>query len=238
MFVSVWLYGQAGTLLDTLYISPGDEILNGEAIKDYTNKWKVTYYDSEGNETPNRIWTDYGQIMELEGKRYFHRVQDLYSPEMVLQDTWINMVSYPSLVPVSFSSLKPDGSFTYLSFKGSEVTGSSNQVKPGEKSNVNSELTKEVFDWNLYGILLVGLPLKDGLIASLPFYSMQTGEVEELIVEVIGTETMKIPNLKSYNTWKIQTNQNLLFWISKKVPYVLRLELKLQNGGKLIWEVI
>ncbi|MEO9870080.1 DUF3108 domain-containing protein [Ekhidna sp.] len=214
-------------------------LVDGSFIKDYTNKWKVTYVANDGKETPNKVWTDYGQIIELNGKIYFHRIQDLYDPKMNLQETWINMVEYPSLRPVSFSRTTPTGQFTFIQFDGNKVNSISNfQSESLTPSGTNVELVESAYDWNLYGMLLVALPFEEGLTSKLPFYSTQTGALDWLITTVEGQESLVLSNEEIVTTWKLSTNQNLTFWLTKSAPYVHRLELELQNNAKLIWETL
>ena len=222
---------------DTLVVKPGDDIIDGSIIQAYTNKWKVTYLDASGNQTPNKIWTDYGQIIELEGKTYFHRVQDLYDPSMNLLDTWINMVEHKTLIPVTFSTLSPNGKFLHNQFSGNKITGRTNQGPSGETTEIDVELEQDVFDWNLYGMLLIGLPLKEGLIAKMPFYSSKESNSQWLIAQIDNSEVLEFASGKKYITRKVLTNQNLTFWLSEAIPYVIKLELALQNDAKLVWEI-
>ena len=182
--------------------------MDGSIVKDYTNKWKVTYIAADGTETPNKIWTDYGQIIELDGKKYFHRVQDLYDPKMNLQNTWINMVEHETLAPVSFSTLSPRGKFSHYNFSGVKITGSTNLAsKENNSTPVEVQLEEAVYDWNLYGMLLVGLPLKKGLIAKMPFYGPQANQLKWLVASIQGKEDLELPNGNGISTFKINTNQ-------------------------------
>lgn len=228
---------QATSEQDTLLITPESGLINGSIIKPYTNKWKVTYVTSEGKLVPNKFWTDYGQIIELNGEKYFHRVQDLYDPQMNLQDTWINMVEHESLVPISSSTLKPNGLFSYVQCEGNVAKLQTNMTSK-DTTVVQSELDfgQKAYDWSLYGMLLVGLPFKEGLIAKMPIIG--TDSLEWLVANVMSKEILLLPNNEKVTTWKVHTNRKLIFWISQSAPYVIKLELKLQGGAKLLWEVI
>ncbi|HNP16811.1 MAG TPA: hypothetical protein PKL31_00145 [Fulvivirga sp.] len=224
---------------DTLLLKPGNTIIDGTIIKPYTNKWKVTYFDAQGKAVPNKVWTDYGQIIELDDKQYFHRVQDLYDPKMNLLVTWINMVELNTLLPVSFSTLSPSGGFSYYQFDGNHIIGSANnQSKEREIISIDKTLAESVYDWNMYGMLLIGLPLKEHLIAKLPYASTPSGELKWLVAHVTGKDQLSVPNNKTITTWKVETNQNLTFWLSKKAPYVIKLEAYLPNNTKMVWEMI
>jgi len=89
---------------DTLYVNPKSNLIDGSFIQPYTNKWQVSVVDENGNKSTVRIWTDYAQILEIESEDYLHRVQDLYSPNMELQETWINVVVKENLLPRRFAS--------------------------------------------------------------------------------------------------------------------------------------
>ena len=218
---------------DTLVVSFGSNVLSGKFIEDYTNKWKVFYIDSTGKSTLNRIWTDYGQLITLDEKKYIHRVQDLYDAQLNLQDTWINMVEHETLRPVSFSTISPTGSFSYTSFAGKKVSGSSN--KTGEVVSFDETLELEVFDWNLYGMLLVGLPFDSIETAKIPIYNAQS-TLSWVTVYVLEKELIKVGE-KNIETRKIKTDQGLTFWLTKSPPYVIALELELPNKSKLRWEM-
>lgn len=232
-FLSITVFGQK----DTLVISYGDERLNGKFLTNYTNKWKVTFVNADGSTIPNRIWTDYGNIIELDNKSYLHRVQDLYDPQMNLQDTWINMVEQKTLAPQIFTSISPNGTHRHYKFNGNNISG---KVKQPNEEAIATDTTfnQGVYDWNLYGMLLVGLPLAEGLIARIPIYSAQTNGLDWLTANVVGREDAQLDNSKSISTWKVITDKSLTFWLTKSAPYVIKLELQLPNDTKLIWEMI
>lgn len=222
---------------DTLVLTPESGLINGAIIEGYINKWRVTLISEDGKETPNKTWTDYGQIIELDGKNYFHRVQDLYDPEMNLIDTWINMVEHKSLLPVSNSTLNPTGGYLNIQFDGNSAKGITNQVEKGEVTEFNVAFEDKVYDRNLYGMLLVGLPLKKGLIAKLPYYDLQSNSQQWLALSVTTKESLTLPDDKKVITWKVETNNNLTFWISKSAPYVIKLESYRPDKSKLVWEM-
>lgn len=227
---------QASAQADTLVITPENGVLDGSLIKAYTNRWKVTFINSDGAQVPNKIWTDYGQVIELADQKYFHRVQDLYDPSMKHQDTWTNMVELESLIPVSSSTLKPSGLFSYSDYEGSVVRLRTN-TKSQDSTVVQSEIDygRKVYDWSLYGMLLVGLPFEEGLIVKMPIVGADS--LQWLHAHVSAQELLKLPNDKKIKTWKVETNQSLTFWISESAPYVIKLELSLQNKAKLVWEM-
>ncbi len=161
---------------------------------------------------------------------------------MNLLDTWINMVEHKTLIPVSFSTLKPDGKFSHYQYEGNTVKGRNNlNLKDTTVIQSTIDLGQKTYDWNLYGMLLVGLPFEEGLVAKMPFYNAQTNSLKWLTAHVVAKEIIPLPNNETITTWKVETNdttQKLIFWVSQSAPYVIKLELGLQAGAKLVWEVI
>jgi hypothetical protein len=209
--------------------------IDGRFFEDYTHKWEVYFEDTLGNQTLNRIWTDYGEIMDVNDKKYLHRVQDLYNPDGTLQSTWINMVELPSMKPWYFQAVTPSGGNTFIEFSENYVF--STISNPAEKRYQQDTLSYEgkLYDWNLYGILLCGLPLKSGKVFVLPILNSNSYQLDEIKVSILKMETINSKRNKIIDTWKVETDKNLTFWLSKKPPYVIQLQLDLQGGNKLMW---
>ena len=232
LFISLNMMAQKA---DTLLVSPGSKYVDGSFLKNYTNKWKVSFIDLEGKETPNRIWTDYGNMIELNGKTYFHRVQDIYSPELTHLDTWVNIVEKSTLKPWQFYSTNASGSNAFYQFSDTKLIISSNKSKEKTQKSDTLSLKQPIFDWNLYGMLLVGLPLEKGAVYKLPYYDSNTKKVTYLIATIEGQEEVINASEKRIKTWKIKCSDGLVFWITKEAPYVIQLELPVPERGKLFW---
>lgn len=231
LFVSTCLFAQKK---DTLLVIPGSRLMDASFIEDYTNKWKMSFVDLDGKETPERIWTDYGNIMELEGRKYFHRVQDIYSAELKHMETWVNLVEFGSLKPWQFYTTKSSGGNSFYEFSGSKLVIHSNLNKRKEQTTVTADLSKPVFDWNLYGLLLVGLPFEKGAVYKLPYYNPKTKKEDFLIINVEGQEIVENLSNDKIETWKLKSNVGLNFWLTKKAPYVIQIESPLKKG-RLFW---
>ncbi|WP_340075904.1 hypothetical protein [Leptobacterium sp. I13] len=231
------VYGQ--TSPDKTYgkITPHDHILWGDHLRPYSNKWKVYIVDKDGNETFQRVWTDYMQAIELNGKTYMSRTQELYSPEMELQEIWTNLFEREAMHPLKSAQLRMNGSHTYISFNENEVATSIKQPNEEAVSKTHT-FDQALYDWSLYGILLSGAPMKKGWTAAVPVYTPQSPEETYwLEMEVVDREKVTTDNGKQMNTWKVLTNTGLIFWLSEKAPYVIQLELQLQNDSKMVWRM-
>ncbi len=211
--------------------------ISGKHLEPYSNKWKMYSVDGTGKETLVTIWTDYAQLIELEGKTYVSRIQELYNPDMSLRELWTNLFEHESLLPYRASQFKTSGDYSYTEFGADKVV---HQTKTATEESVKVDFsaTGSVYDWSMYGVLLSGLPFKKGEIYRIPVFSQQSKEGKGTIVATVtGQETVKDDISRNHNTWKISTNVGLTFWVTKKAPYVIQLSYPTQNGGKMIWRM-
>lgn len=223
---------------DTLKVIPGDKVINGSFIKPYTNKWEVYIQTPEGNETHIRYWTDYVHILEQDGKAILHRVQDLYGPDRSFQSTWVNVVEHESLIPIRFTSHAPGGALLLLQFENEEIIVGSNQAGTENFSSDTTKTDQLFFDWNLYGMLLVGLPFEEGKTFELPFWSAQMGMRASVFATIGKQEQVKTLSGKKYDVVSVSTSDGFTFSLSKEAPYVLKLVWKLPNGNTMVWKTI
>ena len=224
---------------DTQKILPSNKEVTGKNLKPYTNKWKVTLITPKGDKRFFQVWTDYLQKIELNGKIYIHRIQDIYDSKENLLKTQMNFVNEDDLTPVRVSLVGADGSYSFFEFKGSHVKGNfTSQQDKTKELKFDKTFSHNVFDWSLYGILLAGLPLKIDFQATFPIYEFPNMEDGWLKVDVNEMESIKTLGGEIINTYKVETNQDMVFSISKNAPYVIKLVYKTPKGATLIWEMM
>jgi len=222
---------------DTITVKSESNIIDGSFIQPYTNKWQVSTIDKNKKRSVVRIWTDYAQVLELDGVDYLHRVQDLYSPNMELQETWINIVSKKNLLPRRFTSQNALGGLLNINFDLDKVVIQSNANQQSYEPKIVN-LPEVVYDWNLYGMLLIGLPFEEGEIYRIPYWSQSLESVDYVTATIYGREIIKTLSGKSISTRKVNTNKGLTFWLTKEKPYVIQLELQKPDDSVLLWEML
>jgi hypothetical protein len=216
-------------------LKPGSKIIDGSFIQAYTNKWKVVVELPDGSSQDALIWTDYGQIMDINGEKYLHRVQDLYSPNYNLVDTWINMVELKTMKPWQFQAVSPTGSVSYLEFFDESIRSNSNRNQDRVMNMDTLDILEIVFDWNLYGMLLVALPFEVGKTYELQVWLPNVNEVGTVLSKIEAEETIITLSNKKFDTFRISTDKGLTFWLTKKAPYVIQLQLNQPNGARRMW---
>ena len=218
-----------------IHVQSGSELMDGSFIEAYTNKWKVVVENADGSSQDALIWTDYAQLMNIDGKKYLHRVQDLYSPSYNLVDSWINMVEHETLKPWQFQAVNPEGSVSFLEFFEKSIVSNSNRNQNTDMKIDTVDISNSLFDWNLYGMLLVGLPFEIGSAYELFVWLPGANQEGTVKATMESKEIISTLSNEKIETVKISTDKGLTFWLTKKAPYVIQLQLDQQNGARRMW---
>ncbi len=227
------IYGQS----DTVKILSTSGLVDGSHIKPYSNKWRVYGIDEKGNETLQTIWTDYVQTIKMDGKQLISRTQELYSPELNLQEVWTNLFEQKTMLPLRASQLRTNGTFLYQEFDGPQVKVRQ-KLEGKEVTEVLHNYEVSPYDWTLYGVLLSALPLKVDWTGSIPTLNAQDqSKAAWLNVHVASKETLTTEDGRKFTTLKVVTDRGLVFWLAKKAPYVIQLELQPTPKQKILWRM-
>ena len=220
---------------DTIKVTASNQLIDGSFIESYTNRWSVYFVDSSGNRVQNRHWTDYGNVIELNNNYFLHRVQDLYGPDWSFQSSWTNVVDHSTLLPWKFYTTSVNGQSLFYHFEENQVIFQSNSYAEYKWTSDTSSLRHKVYDWNLFGMLLVGLPFNVGNTYEIEFFDPVQKRIATLFATIEKQEDLTNQGGMPFTTHKFVTNQNLKFWVTKEAPYVIQAELQLPNGT-LFWD--
>ncbi len=223
---------------DTVKVAPGGAIIDGSFIEPYTNKWEVYVQTPDDQENHIRYWTDYVHIIDQDGTPLMHRVQDIYGADRSLQSTWVNVVEHESLIPKRFTVQGPTGAIVFIDFDKERVISGSNQNEAGTFSSDTLATDQFYYDWNLYGMLLVGLPFNEGTTYELPYWNTQNNVPTSVFASIGEEEETETMSGKKIMTNPVSTSDGFTFSLSKKAPYVIKLVWDLPNGNKMIWRKI
>lgn len=213
------------------------QFISGDHLKPYSNKWKMYSVDAQGTERLVTVWTDYAQLIKLEGKTYMSRIQELYNPNLSLRELWTNLFERTTLLPYRASQFKTSGDYSYSEFNSDKIVLATKTANK-EAVKVDYSITSPTYDWSLYGILLSGLPFEKGKYYNIPVLNQQNASGKGNIIATIeGAETVKDDNGNDHEAWKVSTNVGLTFWLTKEAPYVIQLTSPAQNGGYTIWRI-
>jgi hypothetical protein len=224
-----------GAEKDTVRITTQYNVFDGGFIRPYSNKWKVYFLEGDNEPVLERIWTDYMQSITIDNVDYLSRTQELYGAELELQEVWTNLFVQKTMLPKRASQMRMDGTYQYIEFESKQVKIKIKQAEIEERLLTHT-YEYVPFDWSLYGVLLSALPLKTGWVGKFPILDFQSeNKAAWLLVTIQGKESIITEDGRVFETFKIVTNQGLSFWVSKKAPYVIQLELQREEGQKNLW---
>ena len=96
------------------------------------------------------------------------------------------------------------------------------------------------FEPAVLNYFLAALPLKAGYTASIPCMDLNQGsQILWANIEVEGEEELTIDG-KTYQTWKVVSDgiRKKTFWLSKEVPYFIKMKTKGTSGGPWILDEV
>jgi hypothetical protein len=209
-------------------IKPGDGTINGAVIQPYDNLWVYTLNTQDGKKLVQGLWSDHVQKSVADGKPALLRVQGLTFVNGRTSST-VNVFDPATLAPISGRLQGIDGQTQSRVFNGRHVSVISRD-KDGVETKRESDLPAAAYDFNgdMYGLILVGLPLRAGLegrFESLEEYSEQPATES---FKIVGKEKVAAGAKGNVDAWKVLVDRpaqyTMTFWITNSAPYIIKLE--------------
>lgn len=223
----------------------GDSSIDGSVIKPFSAKWQVTNIKPDGTKAITETASDEMFVTTFNGKPVLKEVQRPLSGSQ--HGVLINLVDLKTLAPHITQHLDDsDGSYILTEYKDGHVDVTcSGKLCPrdlttsiGEVARKSVKVENPVFDFwgGFYGMLLAGLPLKEGYAVSIPAYHPLRGLIW-LKLSVEGEEMVAIGGGKQLKAWAVRAPQTpFVFYISKEAPYWVKLIETRPDGNKFIYE--
>lgn len=236
-------------------VQPHDGTADGSFLQPYTTEWTMTAIDSDGNRHPAGRWTDQLEITHSGAQR--KRTQHTFGVTGEWQSGQVHVFTANSLVPVrSHYTSRRGASHSEIREHGTDqamvVEGVMLPHPEQPPLHYSGSLERPAFDFNLAGLLLVSFPLQTGYSATFPYLeprpTFEPGSrelrsvdltIQQGVFEVVGVEALRIGEQDYPETFVVTTSQGnhqLKFWLSKKSPYVLRLE-RTVHADTMLWEI-
>ncbi len=168
-------------------------------LKPYKNSFNVIVQNN-GKKKDYGLLIDEVKIIEMNGKKYFERIQKM--PDISLIDTSIN--NYNDLSPVMHSGHNSSG-FMHLNFGESRVTGEKYFSKNDSTFVINTNMPGPYFDSNMFEVVLKLLPLKENYETSIPYYIFESGGYVLYKAKVTRDEEFKTAKGEMKNVWVLET---------------------------------
>ncbi len=216
----------------SLKYTPGDPAIDGSSLKPYKNAWKVVYAFAGKEPFLVGTWTDELVETEIGGRRLLKRMQMADYAKYNIVTAYVNVFDPKTMAPISQDFKRSDtGEWAHRDFDRASVKFRRQSSSQAKLETGELKLSTPIFDYNggMYGVLLVALPLKEGLKASIPTLSEDRDEQEWVTVTVGKPELVDAGPGKQVMAWPVDTeghyaNQShSIFWVTKEPPYVIKL---------------
>ncbi len=131
--------------------------------------------------------------------------------------------------------------FLAAAIRDRTLTGSLNPIDGGDPLVFTTELSRQVFEESVLGLVLATLPLREGYTATVPRLAI-SGSTKEfstgsIALEVTGREDVEGGDGKSYRCWVVNAqwsgvDYSETHWIADQPPYSIRKQARFPNGRK------
>ena len=214
-------------------------------MRPYTNIWKVTIA-TKGHPKNVGTWSDQLSTRQVDGRQAFVRIQ-IFKIINGSTNTLITAFDAKNMRPFSSSLLTSDGDATLRSFVPGKVqivdaSGSDRGVPTVHTKKVQAD----AYDFNagMYGILLVGLPLRAHLSGVFETYGQADASIEHVSYTVQRQEQVEAKPHHFVRAWVVDAHYldahraegdaKMRFWITKLPPYIIKLVYDVPSE-KQIW---
>jgi hypothetical protein len=236
--------GQQGS--ETVTITPGGQLVDGSFIRGAHNRWNVLSLEMSDASGPWGTWTDRIEIIQQGGRPVIRRTQVDAGKDRTI--TFVNLTDQRTMRPISTEIVTSQGIRNRWQFKdGSVHLSVSRPGKDGKPVLREQEirLSRPVFDFlgGMYGLLLVGFPLREGYSARLPIFHPQVeGGVAWVTYKVERRESVPAGRGKKVEAWTLQVRSTdrddaMVFSLTKEPPYVIRLR-QLAEGTLFTYDMV
>ncbi len=230
-------------------VYPGDSSVTGRNIESYTNEWQVFRVASDGGKTPSGRWLDSLDVVEIDDQEHLRRIQRSFGPDGALRNRQLQMVKREDMSPLR-SHFVAGAASGHTDYGTDEIAGFMS-TGPESKALVFSEPPQSAFDFQLAGILLVGMNLQPGETVRFPSYDLRptgmtsagpTGvslavqEVEAVAHEIDRISAGYLGEVDALRVVVVQGRQTLTFWLTENAPHIVRLTVA-TPAGTTVWEM-
>lgn len=231
-------------------IRPGDPLVNGSVIQPFQNKWKLVGRGSDGSTVEMGTWTDVARVAQVDGREVIVRRQIWIHDRGA--EGYVNVVDHKTLAPILSQYTNAGGLYRRIEFSenGRRARYQCSppldpEAKPGSRPPIAApmlsgevKLNRPLFDFNtgMFGLLILGFPLKEGYAARFPVFRSYDPKAEPAWVdfEVKGRETVPAKPGTTLDTWLVvahspDTNEVMTFNLVQAPPYIIRLRQEWQG---------
>ena len=223
-------------------IRPGDPALDGGVIEAHRAAWRATIGEGES-----------GTVLGQFERKVRGSMVRGDSALLVIWDVHFEKRSGLDLFALRPRTLEPlfryvtnssSGGLWVLNFHGDHVSGSYTEEDGDQPRGFQTPLESRIFaGGGVLDLALAALELGEGSTFMLPLGTLDAGErIVEVSLEVGASELLQRPGAAPAEAWVVDgvwsSGQRQRLWIAREPPYLIRREIVMRDGKRMVWELI
>lgn len=228
-----------------LDIEPGDPVVRGTAIQPYAARWRQWVTSPDGTKRAG-INTIYDSVtVDVFSDTSGVIVRDVLWVDTTSGNTYrrVDAFDRASFDPIRMDVRTSPHSVTHVDFEERHVRGVSisDPLQPARRAEAH--LGRGAFNWSSDGFVLVSLALSELAEFRLPVVSNMTAlpSVRSMTFQVVGRERIDTIPFGMHEAVVVEHGGAGFFrgryWISKRAPYVVRVEFIQPDETVTRWEL-
>ena len=247
-FVALLALSSAWAAPEQQTVAVGDDVVDGNFIQPYKNKWKLVGKAPDGSTKEMGTWSDDAQVADMDGRKVIRRKQVWNYGSGI--ETYINFVDQKTLTPIMSQYVNAGGLYYRFEYASDGKTvryqrSPMPQDDPAKKFSISAPMEQgeivadsRVYEFNagMFGLLIVGFPLHEGYSARFPvFNTAEPGKAPAWVdFHVEGKEKVAAGPGKEVEAWLVVANspatqEVMRFDLIKEPPYIIRLRQEWQG---------
>lgn len=225
--------------IDSVILRLGDPRVDGSFLQPYRNAWRFTYRKPGAKAIDMGLWTDDLRESRVAGRPVLVRTQEAIYNKRGIRTKTVNVFDPRTLAPVSMDWDLDSGNFNHREFAGARVRFRRLKTPPGgvlEQGQATLDTAPFDFLGGMYGLVVVGLPLRAGLTARIPAIDERDEVLCWIDLIVKGQDRVDAGQGKAVHAWLVDARTpdgDMTFWLTKDSPYVIKLVFNASDGG--VW---
>jgi hypothetical protein len=233
-FRAVWLCTSLSLLLCAPALAAPGEV-DGSYLKPYTNAWKLVMTKA-GKEVGTATWSDETVSTSVDGTPAMRRVQVVAGKRGT--QTYVNVFDPKTLRPIAGAFLGSSGDYFERRFGAGAQDVTTLDARGDHRAlpvRRGAALSEPVYDFNggMYGLILRGLPLREGLTGTIATLDATGDEILHVPYRVVGRERVEAKPGTSMMTWVVDADvvsadhqedgSVFRFYLADEAPFVIKL---------------
>ena len=249
--VVLLIVGAAGRADPPITVHVGDSVVDGSILEPYQNEWTFSYQNPGEDPVKAGRWTDDLRRKIVSGRSVMVRTQVAIYDKKDLKVVTVNTFEPKTMAPISMDWRMDSGrlGLNHREFSGTHVKFRRRPRirkmgdEPGTLTEGEATLEVPPFDFfgGMNGLLLAALPLREGLSIRFPAIEEDKEALSWVEVRVQSQSRVAAGKARTVKAWVVKAETHdgpMTFWLTRKPPYIIKLEFRPISGPAWVYSMV